>query len=160
MASVCKATTKEAASIIVWNTSDWKIIKILPFHNYTVYALDFSASDSMMASASKDRKMAVYTSKGFELLYSYEAHSRAITGLSFHLSEEYILTGSRDKTIKLHSVSQRKSLFELNIKQPISCVSFGRSAKTQDYFLVGCFSGDVFLGEMKDDKLFELQKLA
>ena len=148
LASVCKSLTKEASSIILWNTNDWKILKILPFHSYTVYDLEFSPSDSLLASVSKDRKMAVF-SKDFDLVFSYEAHLRAITGLSFDLEEKYILTGSRDKTIKLHSISERKSVFELNMKQQISCVAFSREKAYKSYFVVGCSSGDVFVGIKK-----------
>lgn len=85
LASSCKALSKESASIILWSVGDWKILKVIPFHSYTVYGLEFSASDKYLASASKDRKLAVYSSD-FNLLFSYEAHLRAITCLSFHLS--------------------------------------------------------------------------
>lgn len=39
LASSCKALSKESASIILWSVGDWKILKVIPFHSYTVYAL-------------------------------------------------------------------------------------------------------------------------
>jgi WD40 repeat protein len=54
----------------VWSVGDWKILKVIPLHNYTVYALEFSPSDNFLASASKDRKLAVFD-KEFTLLFSY-----------------------------------------------------------------------------------------
>lgn len=85
LASVCKALNKESASILIWKVPEWKLIKVLPFHNYTVNALSFSPCDRFLASASKDRKLAIFSDQ-FELLFAYEAHSRAVTGLSFHTS--------------------------------------------------------------------------
>jgi elongator complex protein 2 len=152
LASACKALSKDSASIIIWNTLEWKILKVLPFHSYTVYALEFSPRDTYLASASKDRQLAVF-SNAFNLLFSYEAHLRAVTSLSFHLSEVYLLTGSRDKTIKLHSLEQRKAVSELNLKQPISAVAFSRLKERPNLFAVGFFNGDVLVGELMGTEL-------
>ena len=152
LASVCKALSKESASIILWSTREWKILAILSFHSYTVHALEFSPSDKLLASGSKDRKLAVF-SEDFSLLYSYEAHLRVITCLTFSLSDQYIITGSRDKTLKLHSVSQRKIIAELTLNQPISAVAFSRLKKDDHRFVVGCLSGDIFLGSVEADQL-------
>lgn len=46
--------------MIVWNVGDWKIVKVIALHNYTVYAMQFSPSDRYLASGSKDRKLAVF----------------------------------------------------------------------------------------------------
>lgn len=104
MASSCAAITKQAASIIIWDTELWKIRNIIPFHSYTVYSMEFSFLDNYLVSVSKDRKLAVFN-KEFELIFSYEAHSRAITSVSIDRTEQFIVTGSRDKTIKVHSIS-------------------------------------------------------
>ena len=50
MASSCAALNKQAASVIVWNTEEWRISKILSFHNYTVYGLEFSPKDTYFAT--------------------------------------------------------------------------------------------------------------
>ena len=110
MASSCNALNKEAASVIVWNTEDWKILKILTLHRFTVFALAFSYNDKYFATVSKDRILAVYSGSDLKLLFNYEAHLRTITSVSFHVSEEFILTGSRDKTIRLHSLNDKKQI--------------------------------------------------
>ena len=48
--------------------------------------------------------MAVFdcSEKKFDLLFSYEAHSRAVTCISIHENSNIIVTGSRDKTLKIH----------------------------------------------------------
>jgi len=123
MASCCEALTPQAASVIIWNTVDWKIVKILPFHTYTVYAMEFSFNDRYFATAGKDRKLAIY-SCDLTLLYSCEPHLRAITCLSFHHNENYLITGSRDKTIKLHNMESKTITAELNCQHPVSAVAF------------------------------------
>lgn len=158
LASACKALSKDSGSIILWDTKTWKILKILPFHNFTIYGLEFSPSDKYLASVSKDRKMAVY-SNDFTMLFNYEAHLRAITCLSFHLSEEYIITGSRDKHIKLHSISKQKIIDEINLKQPISAIAFARTKEHQGIFIVGCFNGDIYIGAIENEKLSIKMKL-
>lgn len=87
------------------------------------------------------------------LIFSYEAHLRAITCLSFHLDDDLLITGSRDKTIKLHSVTQQKVIAELNIKQPVSAIAFSREPTLKNYFVVGCVTGDIWLGVVGEGKL-------
>ena len=60
MASCCSALSQQSASVVIWDTSAWKILKILKLHNYTVYDMAFSSHDKYFASVSKDRKLAVY----------------------------------------------------------------------------------------------------
>ena len=153
MASSCAALNKQAASVIVWNTEEWRISKILSFHNYTVYGLEFSPKDAYFATVSKDRKLAVYSGVGLELLFSYEAHLRSITCLSFHLSEDLLLTGSRDKTIRLHSMSQKKQLTELLLKNPVSAVAFCQQNHFENYFVVGCVNGALHIGKIEGEEI-------
>lgn len=152
MASSCNALNKEAASVIIWNTKDWKVAKILSFHNYTVYDLAFSPRDSYFATVSKDRKLAVYDQQ-LNLAYSYEAHLRAITCLAFHSSEQFLITGSRDKTVKLHSTALQKSIAELPCKFPVSSVAFCHEPGLENYFSVGCVNGNVLLCRMEGEEL-------
>ena len=60
MASSCDALSQVSASVIVWDTAAWKILKVLKFHNYTVYGIEFSSQDRYLAIVSKDRKIAIY----------------------------------------------------------------------------------------------------
>lgn len=153
MASSCAALNRQAASVIVWDTQEWRIIKLLPFHSYTVFGLAFSFNDRYFASVSKDRKLAVYSGADLELLFSYEAHLRTVTCLSFHKSEEYLLTGSRDKTIRLHSLSQQRQIKELGLKHPVSAIEFCTEAGLEDYFAVGCATGLVSVGRINQGEL-------
>lgn len=153
MASSCAALNRQAASVIVWNTEEWKIIKLLSFHSYTVFGLEFSFNDKYFASVSKDRKLAVYSGADLELLFSYEAHLRTITCLSFHRSEEYLLTGSRDKTIRLHSLSEQRQIKELSLKHPVTAIEFCSEVGFEDYFAVGCVTGLVSVGRISQGEL-------
>ena len=39
MASSCTGLTKDDSQVIIWDTSDWKVFKILSHHSYTVYCM-------------------------------------------------------------------------------------------------------------------------
>lgn len=65
--------------------------------------MKFSPCSNYFASVSKDRKLAVFD-KDFNLMFGYEAHSRAINTVAFSPDSKTIVTGSRDKTLKLHSI--------------------------------------------------------
>lgn len=76
-------------------------------------------------SVSKDRKLAVYDrANNYEVLSSYEAHTRAITSVSISSDEKYIVTGSRDKTIKIHSIEEKKAIAEHEFKTVVTSVAF------------------------------------
>lgn len=78
-----------------------------------------------MVSVSKDRKLAVYdVTNNYEVLWSYEAHTRAITSVSISKDEKYIVTGSRDKTIKIHSIADQKAVTEYEFKAVVTAVAY------------------------------------
>lgn len=78
-----------------------------------------------MISVSKDRKLAVYDRvNNYEVLSSYEAHTRAITSVSISRDEKHIVTGSRDKTVKIHSVEDKKSIAEYEFKTVVTSVAY------------------------------------
>lgn len=102
IASACSGLSKAASTILVWDTKGWKF-KPIQYHAYTVNDMVFSNNNKYLVSVSKDRKMGVFD-ENCELLFGYEAHSRVITSVSVSPDSKFIATGSRDKTIKIHSI--------------------------------------------------------
>ncbi|QQP40205.1 Putative elongator complex protein 2like [Caligus rogercresseyi] len=60
VASASKASQKEHASIILWDTSDWSIKDRLMHHGLTVTAMEFSPCERYFLSGSRDRSWALY----------------------------------------------------------------------------------------------------
>lgn len=122
IASACTGLNKISCMILIWETKEWKW-KNIEYHSYTIYDMKFSNHGEFLVSVGKDRKLGVFN-QDYELMFGYEAHSRAITSVDVSLCDKYILTGSRDKLIKIHSVEEKKCICELNIKKPIHAVAF------------------------------------
>jgi WD40 repeat protein len=101
--------------VIIWSTQDWKIKKVIEHHGYTVYGMDFSEA-GYFCSVSKDRKLAVFD-REFELVFGYEAHSRAILCVSFSEDGKLVGTGGRDKFVRVHSVEEKKVIAEFEVKK-------------------------------------------
>ena len=72
--------------------------------------MEYSQSGKYLTSVSKDRKLALFDTENYDLIMSYEAHTRAITSVSISSDEKFIVTGSRDKTIKIHSIAEKKAI--------------------------------------------------
>jgi WD40 repeat protein len=78
--------------------------------------MEWSECGKYFASVSKDRKLAVFDEQ-YEAIFGYEAHSRAITCLSFSSNSKYIVTGSRDKHIKIHSLENKNIFATYDVKK-------------------------------------------
>lgn len=156
MATSCNGLNKEASSIIIWNTQTWKIHKVIPYHAYTVYSMQFSPSGKYFVSGSKDRKLAVFNND-FELLFGYEAHTRAITSVSISVDDKFIVTGSRDKTVKIHSIEEKKSIAEYEFKCVVTAVAFCQLKDHENVICCGLIDGSVALLEWNQEKGFSLR---
>uniref|UniRef100_A0A8C5Q1C9 Elongator complex protein 2 n=1 Tax=Leptobrachium leishanense TaxID=445787 RepID=A0A8C5Q1C9_9ANUR len=112
MASACKASKKEHASIILWSSSSWKQIQTLSFHNLTVTQLAFSPDDKFLLAVSRDRNWSLWkqrvgipgqTEPEF-ILHAHtdkntSVHSRIIWSCDWTPDSRYFITGSRDKKV-------------------------------------------------------------
>ena len=129
LASSCTALNKESATVLIWDiASNWKILKMIEHHNYTVLGMEFTPDGKYFVTVSKDRRLAVFDCRDrkFDFVYGYESHSRAITSVSSNQNSTLLVTGSRDKNVKIHDISQQKVTDELNLGSGgIFTVSFG-----------------------------------
>ncbi|XP_048466977.1 elongator complex protein 2 isoform X2 [Rhincodon typus] len=112
VASACKASRVEHAAIILWSTSKWKQILVLPFHSLTVTQLAFSPDDRFLLAVSRDRTWSLWKhhevaeadSDPFFSLFAHtdkntSIHSRIIWTCDWTFDSKYFVTGSRDKKL-------------------------------------------------------------
>ncbi|KMS97309.1 hypothetical protein BVRB_6g156340 [Beta vulgaris subsp. vulgaris] len=128
VASSCKAQTVSVAEIWLWEIGSWKAVGRLQSHSLTVTQMEFSHDDSLLLSVSRDRQFSVFFIKrkgseeiSYELLVRQEAHKRIIWACSWNPFGHQFATGSRDKTVKLWSVENNKTVKQLSTLPPFPC---------------------------------------
>lgn len=118
IASSCKATNAEHATIIIWTTSGWDPISRLPSHSLTVTCLAFSPDDQFLLSVSRDRTWTLFRHQnGDELTWTKfhsndkrtSLHSRIIWAAAWAPDSKHFLTVSRDKKVRRLILSILKS---------------------------------------------------
>ncbi|XP_054712715.1 elongator complex protein 2-like [Uloborus diversus] len=162
IASACKASKYEHAGIILWNSSTWKQLGTLLFHNLTVTQLEFSPDDEYLLSVSRDRMWAVYRSfpdqsppyqKIASLDKKNSVHSRIIWSCSWTFDSLFFATASRDKKVAVWGkIAAEKDEFllsskALEVEDSATAISFAPSSINNRYiFAVGLESGCIILG--------------
>jgi elongator complex protein 2 len=112
LASACKATKSDQASIIVWDISqDFKLHQTLLGHSLTVTSVKFSPCNSFLVTCSRDRTWILYQRKGDyfkEVALTNKSnclHARIIWEVCWGPTSKGFLTVSRDKKAILWSIT-------------------------------------------------------
>ncbi|XP_072303663.1 elongator complex protein 2 isoform X2 [Eucyclogobius newberryi] len=111
VASACKATKTEHASVLLWDTSSWRQVQALSYHTLTVTQMAFSPDSKFLLAVSRDRTWSLWkrnspTSENSERfsLCAHTAkesavHSRIIWSCDWSPDGAYFTTCSRDKKV-------------------------------------------------------------
>eukprot|EP00188_Purpureofilum_apyrenoidigerum_P000306 Plantae.Rhodophyta-Purpureofilum_apyrenoidigerum.ctg11256.p1 GENE.Plantae.Rhodophyta-Purpureofilum_apyrenoidigerum.ctg11256~~Plantae.Rhodophyta-Purpureofilum_apyrenoidigerum.ctg11256.p1 ORF type:complete len:345 (-),score=50.15 Plantae.Rhodophyta-Purpureofilum_apyrenoidigerum.ctg11256:89-1072(-) len=110
LATAARANTKEQAKIVIWNVAKRLKADTLLAHDLTVTALQFSPCETALATASRDRSFCIFRKEsraGSQLKYLLatscsNAHTRALNCISWMFGTRLLVTGARDKKMKLH----------------------------------------------------------
>ncbi|XP_045151970.1 elongator complex protein 2, partial [Echinops telfairi] len=112
LASACKASKREHAAIILWNTTSWKQVQNLIFHTLTVTQMAFSPNDKFLLAVSRDRTWSLWKRQDIAsselepvfILFAFTnkvtaVHSRIIWSCDWSPDGKYFFTGSRDRKV-------------------------------------------------------------
>ncbi|XP_029919923.1 elongator complex protein 2 isoform X2 [Myripristis murdjan] len=112
VASACKASKAEHASILLWSAACWRQIQALPCHTLTVTQMAFSPDAQLLLAVSRDRTWSLWrrnppSSDSPEPQFSLYAHtgkdtaihSRIIWSCDWSPDSKYFVTSSRDKKV-------------------------------------------------------------
>uniref|UniRef100_S4RVI8 Elongator complex protein 2 n=1 Tax=Petromyzon marinus TaxID=7757 RepID=S4RVI8_PETMA len=112
VASSCKASKPEHATILLWDAETWCVVGILSYHGLTVTQLAFSPDGSCLLAVSRDRTWSLWrhrdasqpqTDDAFMLLASTDkktaVHTRVIWACDWSHDGKYFTTTSRDKKV-------------------------------------------------------------
>uniref|UniRef100_A0AAY4EPW4 Elongator complex protein 2 n=1 Tax=Denticeps clupeoides TaxID=299321 RepID=A0AAY4EPW4_9TELE len=112
VASACKASKAEHASILLWSSSSWKQLQSLPCHSLTVTQMSFSPDARLLLAVSRDRTWSLWkredppsgSSDPLFSLYTHTkketaVHARIIWSCDWSADNKYFVTSSRDKKV-------------------------------------------------------------
>ncbi|KAK3930472.1 putative elongator complex protein 2 [Frankliniella fusca] len=106
LASACKASSSQHASIILWDAQNWQQLQKLQSHELTVTRLVFSPNDKYLLSVSRDRCWSIFeneTNSSFKLVASTNKsngiHTRIIWCCAWTHDSKFFSTGSREGKI-------------------------------------------------------------
>lgn len=126
LVSACKSQTKEHSALIFWDLKNFKIDYTVEGHNYTV--LDMRFTTNGLVTVGRDRQIAYYELKDdrYGLVAIVNGHTRLINAVAFNPKTQLVCTGSRDKFIKLWSLSDSKivEVAKFNCQEVVKAVEF------------------------------------
>eukprot|EP00189_Rhodosorus_marinus_P009004 CAMPEP_0184755036 /NCGR_PEP_ID=MMETSP0315-20130426/44944_1 /TAXON_ID=101924 /ORGANISM="Rhodosorus marinus, Strain UTEX LB 2760" /LENGTH=629 /DNA_ID=CAMNT_0027234497 /DNA_START=27 /DNA_END=1916 /DNA_ORIENTATION=- len=159
LATAANAKLRQQAAIVIWDLLSRSKRQELEGHDLTVTAMVFSEDCNFLVSVSRDRSFRVYenrraTNEGFALAYAKKnAHSRIINCVEWVHGTKMFATGSRDKTVKLHTGpigNQRDEdevlLSSLKLPGPVTALSWCPGA-----LAVGLEDGQLHLFGVSED---------
>lgn len=140
VASACKATKTEHASILLWDTSSWRQVQALSYHTLTVTQMAFSPDSRFLLAVSRDRTWSLWkknpqTAENQERfsLFAHTAkesaiHTRIIWSCDWSPDGTYFVTCSRDKKVIVWGNLQAESSEQSGVKPCSSVLDVGDSA--------------------------------
>ncbi|XP_037119720.1 elongator complex protein 2 isoform X2 [Syngnathus acus] len=109
VASACKASKAEHASVLLWSASTWRQLQALPCHALTVTQMAFSPDAAMLLLVSRDRTWSLWRRQQAHPEPQYELYARTTKDTSVHSrilwscdwspDGAYFVTSSRDKKV-------------------------------------------------------------
>jgi WD40 repeat protein len=96
------ATAGADATILIWNTLDWRIGRVLEGHAKAVSALAFSPDGARMVSAGHDGTVRIWDVKtGLQTVEPIRGHASEATDAVFSLDGSRIASAGNDGTIRI-----------------------------------------------------------
>uniref|UniRef100_A0A915Q6H8 Elongator complex protein 2 n=1 Tax=Setaria digitata TaxID=48799 RepID=A0A915Q6H8_9BILA len=150
------------ATIIIWDSKEWRCRCELQYHKLTVVQIAFSNNDFFLLSVSRDRTFAIWVRSSQDLFdwklqlnsdekYS-RVHSRIIWCCAWTPDDKYFVTGARDKKLciwhfdgkDIQLVMERKHLYA------VTAVDFMPKLWKNHYILaVGFENGEIEIERLK-----------
>ncbi len=169
-ASACRAAgNPEDAAIRLWDTKSWRETQSpLLSHSLTITTLKFSWNEEFLLSAGRDRMWSVFrrTDDGsYELMQRCaKAHARIIWSADWSYEDRLFATGSRDKTVKVWTMTgaEFECVATLKFDESVTAVQFSPvpfTVDNQEFHLlaVGFEDGGIQMMQCRCDAVNEWQ---
>jgi WD40 repeat protein/serine/threonine protein kinase len=104
------ATGGEANTVKIWDVETGQPLLRLEGHKGDIYTIAFSPDDDgrWIASAGEDSVVKVWNSRTGTLVRNFRGHRGIVSSLAFSPDGRQLVSGSRDRTVKVWDVTQLK----------------------------------------------------
>ena len=109
-------------------STDWTMLKKIPAHQDWIMGVSFSPDGQIIATASKDKTIKLWSRTG-NLLRTLRGHKDRVLNVAFSPDGKTIASASRDKKIKLWSINGRLLQTLRGHSDVVSGVSFSPDGK-------------------------------
>jgi WD40 repeat protein/serine/threonine protein kinase len=103
------ATGGAENTVVIWDVeTENKLQTLWGKHSGEVYAVAFSSLDDgrLIATAGEDSAVKVWDSHSGKLIHSFRGHTGLVTSLAFTPDGSRLISGSRDKTVKVWDMTE------------------------------------------------------
>jgi len=143
VASACRSSSADQATVRIWNTSNWKEVANLKGHTLTVVNISFSHDSQYLLGVSRDRMWTLWqrtenpAEPFVKVIAAPKAHGRIIWSGSWSHDDKYFATGARDKVVKvwcLQNIREKSALASTlpTFGSGVTCVEFAPKSFSND----------------------------
>ncbi|MEX0727490.1 MAG: c-type cytochrome domain-containing protein, partial [Planctomycetaceae bacterium] len=89
----------------LWSTADWQPVQTIRSHRDSIYAVEISPDQTMLATASYDQEIKLWNLADGKLIRTLTGHNGPVYDLAFHPQGHILASASDDRTVKLWNVA-------------------------------------------------------
>ncbi len=99
-----------SGEVRIWNTADWQLLRTIPAHRDSLYAIEISPDQKLLATASYDQEIKLWNIADCKLVLTLKGHNGPVYDLAFHPQGHVLASASDDRTVKLWNVATGERL--------------------------------------------------
>ena len=124
MLAVAGGAPARFGEVQIWDTSTNGLAKTYKVSTDSIYGISFSPEADRIAFGCADKSVRIIAVKDGKELLKFDNHSDWVFGTTFTLNGKRLLTGSRDRAMKLIDASNSQFIDDINkLLEPILCIA-------------------------------------
>ncbi|MBL7648267.1 MAG: hypothetical protein JNK74_18975 [Candidatus Hydrogenedentes bacterium] len=122
--------TGRGGQVIVWDTTTHQPLRTISAHKDNILDVAFSPDNSLIATASYDKHVMVFSTADGATRNDFTDHVDAVYALAFSPDGKYLATGAGDRTVKLWDVAEGKRLITFSdAAKNVNAVAFSPDSR-------------------------------